>query len=654
MTISSTLARNDYSGSTSTGPYVYGFKVFAATDLQVIKRTAVGTETTLTYLTDYTVSGAGNDAGGSITLLVAPLSTDVLTIRRALSITQQASIRNQGSYLPETIEDQLDRAVLIQQQQEDAIARSLKLPPSYNPTGRARHLVPTAGYVVVGDGTGFTTAATSTASSVTLPGNSRTVATLSAYLANNAVFNVKDYGAVGDGVTNDAPAIQAAITACAAGGGAVVYLPAGTYLVTAPLIVPAYVTLAGAGRSATTISKTGTTTASTASSGIAKDAVVYIGTATPGLFAFGVRVRDLSLASTSTASNSCGIYFGNVAQSEVENVNIANMYNATAAAGCWMLSLKNVRGGSNLGASFDFSTTDEKTTLALENCYSEASQGGFTFNRARYSSMRACGADYTNSGGSPANPYGAGAKGTYTALGVCYNFVASTMAMDGCGAEVSFADFLVAQAGSFITLNGCYVANHSLSITGATRSAFISIADLDATDNRIVLTGCDFGAVTKSGSGTAVYAYFNGSSTGQIIADAVQTIAVTGSALVSQTSGRVYNLGTVLRGTLPTVQTAGQVFSQSNSIAQTTAVATTHYTLTAPGIYAVAAYGYGGVNYVADATVALSSTGVLTLLRTNSSSGSFAISVSGANVQITQSNGSTVTVGSTLLNRQLA
>lgn len=45
------------------------------------------------------------------------------------------------------------------------------------------------------------------------------------------------YGAAGDGVADDAAAIQAAVDAAAAAGGGVVWFPAGTYLITTPIVV---------------------------------------------------------------------------------------------------------------------------------------------------------------------------------------------------------------------------------------------------------------------------------------------------------------------------------------------------------------------------------------------------------------------------------
>ncbi len=71
-------------------------------------------------------------------------------------------------------------------------------------------------------------------------------------------FNVKDYGAVGNGVTVDNAGIAAALAAAKAAGGGIVFLPAGTYLVNQPLLMNGNnVTIQGAGRSASIIKTTG-------------------------------------------------------------------------------------------------------------------------------------------------------------------------------------------------------------------------------------------------------------------------------------------------------------------------------------------------------------------------------------------------------------
>ncbi len=64
--------------------------------------------------------------------------------------------------------------------------------------------------------------------------------------AKDTLFNVKDYGAKGDNVTDDTESIQKALDAAAANGGGIVLLPSGNYAVKGYLNVPSYVELRGA------------------------------------------------------------------------------------------------------------------------------------------------------------------------------------------------------------------------------------------------------------------------------------------------------------------------------------------------------------------------------------------------------------------------
>lgn len=53
---------------------------------------------------------------------------------------------------------------------------------------------------------------------------------LTSILCNSQTYNVKDFGAVGDGITLDSKSIQKAVDVCSNNGGGIIYFPSGKYL----------------------------------------------------------------------------------------------------------------------------------------------------------------------------------------------------------------------------------------------------------------------------------------------------------------------------------------------------------------------------------------------------------------------------------------
>ena len=127
MTISTTASRISYNGNGATTAFSFPYRFLTNADLTVIKVAADGTETTLVLNTNYTVTGADDDAGGTVTVSVAPLSGQRLVIYRSVSITQEVDYITGDAFPAETHERALDRLTMVAQQHQDAIDRSAKL-----------------------------------------------------------------------------------------------------------------------------------------------------------------------------------------------------------------------------------------------------------------------------------------------------------------------------------------------------------------------------------------------------------------------------------------------------------------------------------------------------------------------------------------------
>ena len=136
MTINSTLRKTSpFVGNGSASTFPFTFKVFTAAEIVVVKvATATSTETTLTLTTDYTVSlnpDQNGNPGGSVTLVSGGVAQNLATgfnlvITSAVQSLQGTDLTNQGGFYPEVINDALDKSVILHQQQQEIIDRSIK------------------------------------------------------------------------------------------------------------------------------------------------------------------------------------------------------------------------------------------------------------------------------------------------------------------------------------------------------------------------------------------------------------------------------------------------------------------------------------------------------------------------------------------------
>jgi hypothetical protein len=131
MTVQATTARVDYSGNGTTKTFAVPFYFLLDSDTSLILQDnsvyppAVSTPA---LGTDYTVTGAGVSSGGSVTLTVAPTSTQRLTILRDVDLTQLNEYVPNGPFPASGQEQALDKLTMQVQQLQEELNRCLKFP----------------------------------------------------------------------------------------------------------------------------------------------------------------------------------------------------------------------------------------------------------------------------------------------------------------------------------------------------------------------------------------------------------------------------------------------------------------------------------------------------------------------------------------------
>ena len=131
MTISTTDSRISYNGNGVTTEFSFPYRFLANGDIVVVSVDAAGVETVKTLTTDYTLTGAGDDAGGSVTMLVAPASGTRLIIYRDTEVVQETDYTSGDAFPAESHERALDRLTMILQEKTPGAAgatRAIQIP----------------------------------------------------------------------------------------------------------------------------------------------------------------------------------------------------------------------------------------------------------------------------------------------------------------------------------------------------------------------------------------------------------------------------------------------------------------------------------------------------------------------------------------------
>lgn len=129
MTVSSETSKILYAGNDSTTAFAVPFYFLANADLRVVlinDTTGIGTVQTET--THYTVAGAGNPAGGTVTMITAPATGETLLIKRDLDLKQETDYVPNDPFPAESHEEALDRLTMIAQQVDEKVDRAILAP----------------------------------------------------------------------------------------------------------------------------------------------------------------------------------------------------------------------------------------------------------------------------------------------------------------------------------------------------------------------------------------------------------------------------------------------------------------------------------------------------------------------------------------------
>lgn len=231
-----------YNADGVQGTYSYGFPIFASEDLRV---SVNGAE----QISGFIITGAGQTAGGAVVFDTPPAQGTIITLARDLPIERVTDYLEGGDFSAASINTELDYMVAAIQQVGRENDVMLRYAETEEPGGvylPARNM--RANKALGFDGNGDPVAMSVTGGSGGSGSGNYTAAGTGAVTRtsndkHSDVTSIKDFGAVGDGLTDDTNAIINALNAADT-----IYIPEGVYLVSGTIRLTARQSIFGCGQ----------------------------------------------------------------------------------------------------------------------------------------------------------------------------------------------------------------------------------------------------------------------------------------------------------------------------------------------------------------------------------------------------------------------
>ncbi len=219
--------------------YIYPFPIFASEDMHVYLDGAL-------QISGFTINGAGDTAGGSVVFDTAPAEDVVITLSRELSIERISDFIEGGEFSATSINNELDYMVASLQQVKRENNVMLKYGDHETPgevelPSRKIRKNKALGFDGNGDPVAVSLSGSMAAPDFTAIGTG--AHTRTSHDKFSDLISIKDFGAVGDGLTDDTIAIQNALAAHDS-----VLIPVGTFLTTSTIELNEKQSLIGLGQ----------------------------------------------------------------------------------------------------------------------------------------------------------------------------------------------------------------------------------------------------------------------------------------------------------------------------------------------------------------------------------------------------------------------